>query len=55
VYQYKAPSTGDKPDENGITDAMLDFSWERDVEPQVRDDCRSAAGRSDEIYIGNQN
>ncbi|KAJ7293202.1 hypothetical protein C8J57DRAFT_1268395 [Mycena rebaudengoi] len=35
VYQYKAPSTGDKPDENGITDAMLDFSWERDVEPQA--------------------
>ena len=25
----------DKPDENGITEAMLEFSWERDVQPQV--------------------
>ena len=24
-----------KPDENGVTDAMVDFSWERDIGPQV--------------------
>ncbi|KAJ7456603.1 hypothetical protein FB451DRAFT_1098750 [Mycena latifolia] len=33
-YKYKAPANvaDDKPDENGITETMLDFSWERDVE-----------------------
>jgi template-activating factor I len=33
-YKYNAPKPedGDKPDEDGVTDAMLDFSWERDVE-----------------------
>ena len=32
-----APAAADeKPDEDGITDSMLEFSWERDVEPQVR-------------------
>ena len=25
----------DTPDENGITDSMLDFSWDRDVEMSV--------------------
>jgi hypothetical protein len=25
----------DKPDENGITETMLDFSWERDVKAMV--------------------
>jgi template-activating factor I len=25
----------DKPDEHGITDSMLDFSWDRDVEMSV--------------------
>ena len=36
-YKYiphpEAPS--ETPDENGITDSMVDFSWERDVEPTV--------------------
>ncbi|KAJ6574711.1 hypothetical protein B0H19DRAFT_609427 [Mycena capillaripes] len=33
-YKYNTPPavTEDKPDENGITETMLDFSWERDVE-----------------------
>ncbi len=37
-YKYVPPpvDTGDKPDADGITDTMLEFSWERDVEPQVR-------------------
>jgi hypothetical protein len=26
---------GDTPDENGITDSMLSFSWDRDVEISV--------------------
>lgn len=26
----------DKPDENGITESMVDFSWERDIVPSVR-------------------
>ncbi len=30
------PVADDKPDENGITETMLDFSWERDIEPSVR-------------------
>lgn len=36
-YKFVPPpvETEDKADENGITDAMLEFSWERDVEPQV--------------------
>ena len=37
-YKYVQPEgakDGDA-DENGVTDAMFDFSWERDVEPQVR-------------------
>jgi len=34
VYQHKAPPAvaNDTPDEDGITQTMLDFSWERDVE-----------------------
>ncbi|KAJ7462750.1 hypothetical protein B0H11DRAFT_2054146 [Mycena galericulata] len=36
VYKYIAPPVADdKPDENGITETMLDFSWERDVEAQA--------------------
>ncbi|KAI0755773.1 hypothetical protein C8Q74DRAFT_1305325, partial [Fomes fomentarius] len=37
-YKYVPPpvDTEDKPDADGITDTMLEFSWERDVEPQVR-------------------
>lgn len=27
--------TEDKPDADGITETMLEFSWERDVQPQV--------------------
>lgn len=38
--EYKfvpAPAAAsEKADEDGITDSMLEFSWERDVEPQVR-------------------
>ncbi|KAJ7770843.1 hypothetical protein DFH07DRAFT_805457 [Mycena maculata] len=36
-YKYSAPDNvaDDKPDENGITDTMLDFSWERDVSAQA--------------------
>ena len=36
-YKYVPASTGesDTPDENGITDSMLDFSWDRDVEMSV--------------------
>jgi template-activating factor I len=34
VFKYNAPPTvaNDIPDEDGITKAMLEFSWERDVE-----------------------
>ncbi|KXN83617.1 Protein SET [Leucoagaricus sp. SymC.cos] len=34
-YKYIPPHTAadDKPDENGITDSMVDFSWERDIKP----------------------
>ncbi|KAJ7042643.1 hypothetical protein C8F04DRAFT_1076616 [Mycena alexandri] len=37
VYKYNAPPTAadDKPDADGITETMLDFSWERDVEAQA--------------------
>ena len=31
----------DKADEDGITDSMLEFSWDRDVEPTVRVLCRT--------------
>jgi template-activating factor I len=34
-FNMQATDASDKPDENGITDAMLEFSWDRDVEPQV--------------------
>ncbi|KAK0208445.1 hypothetical protein DFS33DRAFT_445049 [Desarmillaria ectypa] len=36
-YKYIPPPAvaDDKPDENGITDTMLDFSWERDIEPSM--------------------
>ncbi|KAF7306606.1 SAC domain-containing protein [Mycena indigotica] len=37
-YKYNAPppnAENDQPDENGITETMLDFSWERDVEAQA--------------------
>lgn len=38
VYKYVQPAGAkdEKPDENGVTDAMFEFSWERDVEAQVR-------------------
>ncbi|KAF9015024.1 hypothetical protein BDQ17DRAFT_1229485 [Cyathus striatus] len=34
-FKYVPPpvATDEKSDENGITDSMLEFSWERDVEP----------------------
>jgi template-activating factor I len=33
-YKYKPPvaASEDKADENGITESMVDFSWERDIE-----------------------
>ena len=36
-YKYMAPPVAkdEKPDEFGIAEYMLDFDWERDVEPQV--------------------
>ena len=36
-YKYVPahPAESDVPDENGITDSMLDFSWDRDVELSV--------------------
>lgn len=37
-YKYVPPpaASADKPDADGITESMLDFSWERDITPQVR-------------------
>jgi template-activating factor I len=37
VYKYTPPAGADKetPDEHGVTDAMLDFEWERDVDAEV--------------------
>ena len=37
-YKYIPPpaASSEQPDEDGITETMLDFSWERDVESQVR-------------------
>ena len=39
-YKYAEPpaSAENKVDENGISEAMLDFSWERDVKPSVCSD-----------------
>ncbi|KAF8213464.1 hypothetical protein K438DRAFT_1804026 [Mycena galopus ATCC 62051] len=36
-FKYNAPPSAadEKPDEDGITESMLDFSWERDVEAQI--------------------
>jgi len=36
-YKYVPPPAAgeDKADEDGITESMLDFSWERDVEPKA--------------------
>ena len=36
-YKYVPPpvESDDKPDADGITETMLEFSWERDVQPQV--------------------
>ena len=36
-YKYVPPpvESEDKPDADGITETMLEFSWERDVQPQV--------------------
>lgn len=33
-YKYVAPPTAsdDKPDENGVTETMVDFSWDRDIQ-----------------------
>ena len=42
-YKYVPPpvESDEKPDEDGITDSMLEFSWDRDVEPTVRVLCRA--------------
>lgn len=36
-YKYQAPpaAAAETPDADGITDSMLDFSWERDVVASV--------------------
>ncbi|OJT04763.1 Nucleosome assembly protein 1-like 4 [Trametes pubescens] len=36
-YKYLAPPVegDDKPDADGITETMVEFSWERDVQPQA--------------------
>jgi len=36
-FKYVPPpaAVDEKPDEDGVTESMLDFSWERDVEPKV--------------------
>ena len=41
-YKYVPPpvESEDKPDADGITETMLEFSWERDVQPQVSGDKR---------------
>lgn len=38
VYKYVAPPAAkdEKPDEDGITQSMIEFDWERDIESQVR-------------------
>ena len=37
-YKYVKPegAASGQADENGITDAMFEFNWERDIVPQVR-------------------
>ncbi|KAJ6627293.1 hypothetical protein B0H10DRAFT_1996417 [Mycena sp. CBHHK59/15] len=54
-YKYLAPpaSADDKPDENGITEAMLDFSWERDVESMAtKIDWKDAEKALTKLYPG---
>lgn len=37
-FKYVKPDVDESkesPDENGITESMIDFSWERDVKPGV--------------------
>jgi template-activating factor I len=55
-YKFNAPpaDANDKPDENGITEAMLEFSWDRDVEPQVRVPCCRAHSRVLRCGAGDQ-
>ena len=38
VYKYIAPPSAkdEKPDEDGITESMLEFDWDRDVETEVK-------------------
>lgn len=45
-YQWApGPAAGEeKPDADGLTDSMVDFSWERDVEPQVSLHCYGSWG-----------
>ena len=42
-YKYVPPpvETNEKPDADGITESMLEFSWERDVQPQVSGERRA--------------
>lgn len=34
-YKFIVPPVDEKPDADGVTESMLDFSWERDVKPSV--------------------
>ena len=56
-YKYVPVSSGesDTPDENGITDSMLDFSWDRDVEISVSWTIYSKARISNGFYVVHQN
>lgn len=56
VYKYTLPPNAkdDKPDADGVTEWMVDFSWERDVEPQVRHRCVGLTGGGLPVIFGNQ-
>ncbi|KAF9452564.1 hypothetical protein P691DRAFT_772190, partial [Macrolepiota fuliginosa MF-IS2] len=52
-YSYVSPpgAADDKPDENGITEAMVDFSWERDVKiNSVKIDWKDAEKALTKLY-----
>ncbi len=48
-YRYVAPPAAkdEKPDELGLTPSMIDFDWERDIEPQSQ----PIAWKSDAVNI----
>ncbi|KAF7310607.1 hypothetical protein HMN09_00603500 [Mycena chlorophos] len=55
-YKYLAPppnAENDKQDENGVSETMLDFSWERDVQPQAfKIDWKEADKALTKLYPG---